>query len=380
MLFQKALLRELRTAAGAVFAVLLTTLATTTLIRALGRAASGRIEGELVSPLIIFTTLSYMNSVLLLTIYISVLIVLTRWWRDSEMVVWLTSGKSLQAFLKPLWAFIWPLFIIAGIFSFFVSPWAERQYRDFQTQVENRSDLQRISPGYFRESSSGTRVFFLENIDNESGLIGTVFVRTADPGGQQTVLVSASGRFEADSTGQQWVVLEKGYRTDLTAGGLESRTTKFDFYRSRIDPSVPVTGDKITERSKSTQELLADLPQPRAFAELMMRINLPLLGIGLGFLAIPLAFVNVRSGRAINLIIALLIYLIATNLLSSIKASIAQNRMDFSLGVSLMPLTILLLITVMFWWRARPRRGPVEWLMATLQHALKKRQMLRVSK
>jgi lipopolysaccharide export system permease protein len=380
MLFQKALLRELRTAAGAVFAVLLTILATTTLIRALGRAASGRIEGELVAPLMIFTTLSYMNSVLVLTIYISVLIVLTRWWRDSEMVVWLTMGKSLKAFIKPLWAFIWPIVLIAAAFSFLISPWAEQQYRDFQTQIENRSDLQRISPGYFRESSSGARVFFLENIDNESGLIGTVFVRTKDPGGQETLLVSASGRFEADAVGQQWVVLEKGYRTDLAADSLESRTTKFDRYRARIDPSAPVLGDRASERSKPTLELFADLPQPRAFAELMMRINLPLLAIGLGFLAIPLAFVNLRSGRAINLVIALLIYLIATNLLSSIKAGIAQNRMDFVLGASLMPVFLAVMIVAMFWWRAWPRRGPIEWAMAMARQALKRRQMLRATK
>jgi lipopolysaccharide export system permease protein len=380
MLFQKALLRELRTAAGAVFAVLLTTLATTMLIRALGRAASGRIEGELVSPLIIFTMLNSMNSVLVLTIYISVLIVLTRWWRDSEMVVWLTSGKSLQAFLKPIWLFIWPLLVIAAIFSFLVAPWSEQQYRNFETQVENRTDLQRISPGYFRESSSGTRVFFLENIDNESGLIGTVFVRSMAPDGQQTVLVSASGRFEADSTGQQWVVLEKGYRTDLMVDGLESRTTQFDYYRARIDPSVPVIGSKLSEQSKPTLQLLDETSQPSALAELLMRINLPLLGLGLGFLAVPLAYVNARSGRAISLIIALLIYLIGTNLLASIKVSVAQSRMDFVTGVGLLPLVTMVLIVFLFWWRSRPRRGPVEWLMAVAQLALKKRQMQRATR
>jgi lipopolysaccharide export system permease protein len=379
MLFQKALLRELRTAAGAVFAVLLTTLATTTLIRALGGAASGRIEGELVSPLIIFTMLNSMNSVLVLTIYISVLIVLSRWWRDSEMVVWLTSGKSLRAFLKPIWRFIWPILTVATLFSFLVAPWSEQQYRNFESQIENRTDLQRISPGYFRESSSGTRVFFLENIDNESGLIGTVFVRTSGPGDQQTILVSASGRFEADSAGQQWVVLEKGYRTDLTTGGLESRTTQFDFYRARIDPSVPVVGNKISEQSKPTLQLLAETSQPRALAELLMRINLPLLGLGLGFLAVPLAYVNARSGRAISLIIALLIYLTGTNLLASIKASVAQSRMDFTIGVGLLPLLTLCIIAFLFWWRARPRRGPIEWLLATLRLAFKRRQMHQAS-
>ena len=365
MLFQRSLLRELRTAAGGVFAVLLTTLVTMTLIRALGRAASGRIDGELVSPLIIFTTLNYMHSLLVLTIYIAVLLVLTRWWRDSEMVVWLSMGKSLTGFLKPVWAFIWPLFLITLALSFFVSPWADQQIRSYEEQIESKSELERISPGNFRESSAGERVFFLENLDDENGKIGTVFVRSAESGGRQTLLVSASGRFEKDRDGQQWVILERGQRTDLLGPQLESRTTKFDTYRVRIDPTVPIAKKHTSFRAMPMHELIQDM-DARHFGELMMRINLPLLAIGLGFLAIPLAFVNVRSGRAVNLIVALLIYVIATNLLGSVKGAMVQGRLSFTEGVILMPLFLVTITILMFWWRSSQRRGPLEWVLAKI--------------
>ena len=108
MLFHKSLLRELRSTAGGVLAILMTTLVTMILIRALGRVASGRVDGELVLPLIVFNTVSLMNTVLMLTVYISVLMVLSRWWRDSEMVIWLASGKSLLDFVKPVWRFLCP--------------------------------------------------------------------------------------------------------------------------------------------------------------------------------------------------------------------------------------------------------------------------------
>ena len=68
MLFQKSLLRELRSTSGGVFAVLLTTLVTMILIRALGRAAAGRVDGELVLPLIVFNTINLLNTVLMLAI------------------------------------------------------------------------------------------------------------------------------------------------------------------------------------------------------------------------------------------------------------------------------------------------------------------------
>jgi lipopolysaccharide export system permease protein len=117
MLFHKSLLRELRSTAGGVLAILMTTLVTMILIRALGRVASGRVDGELVLPLIVFNTVSLMNTVLMLTVYISVLMVLSRWWRDSEMVIWLASGKSLLDFVKPVWRFLWPMMLVVAVLS-----------------------------------------------------------------------------------------------------------------------------------------------------------------------------------------------------------------------------------------------------------------------
>ena len=122
MIFQKSLLRELRSAAGGVLAVLLTVLVTMTLIRVLGRAASGRVDSELVVPLIVFNTISLMHLVLMLTVYVAVLIVLSRWWKDSEMVIWLASGKGLTDLIKPVCRFVWPIMLAVAVLSMLVSP------------------------------------------------------------------------------------------------------------------------------------------------------------------------------------------------------------------------------------------------------------------
>jgi len=352
MLFQKALLRELRSTAGGVLAVLLTTLVTMILIRALGRAASGRVDGELVLPLIVFNTISLMNTVLMLTVYIAILMVLSRWWRDSEMVIWLSSGKSLTDFLKPIWRFIWPAMLIVTLLSTVVSPWARQQIISFEDQIQNRSDAQRVSPGQFRESFSGQRVFFLENPDDENGRIGTVFVRSMDRSGQQVLMVSSTGRFERDAQDQQWVILEKGYRTDMRPGQLEARTMGFDVYRIRLDPSTPGIKTQESTRSMSTLDLIAK-PEPTAKGELALRIGLPLLTLALGVLAIPLSVSSALSGRAVNLIVALLIYLTASNLFTTVKAAVSQGRLEFYLAWWPLPLGLLLLAAAMFWRNSR---------------------------
>ncbi|MBU3725547.1 MAG: LPS export ABC transporter permease LptF [Burkholderiaceae bacterium] len=352
MLFQKSLLRELRSTSGGVLAVLLTTLVTMILIRALGRAASGRVDGELVLPLIVFNTLNLMSTVLMLTVYISVLMVLSRWWRDSEMVIWLSSGKSLADLLAPVWRFLWPMMILVAMMSMIVAPWSKQQISAFEDEIQSRGDAQRVSPGQFRESYSGQRVFFLENPDDENGRIGTVFIRSADRNGQQSVLVSSTGRFEKDADGQQWVVLERGYRTDLMPGHFESRTTSFDVYRFRVDQSTP--GVKSQESTRATPTLsLMGRAEPTAQGEIALRVGLPLLTLALGVLAIPLAVTNTRAGRAVNLILALLIYLIASNLFSATTATVSQGKWSLMMAWWPLPTALLSIAGGMIWWRMR---------------------------
>ncbi len=361
MIFQKSLLRELRSAAGGVLAVLLTTLVTMTLIRVLGRAASGRIDSELVVPLIVFNTISLMHTVLMLTVYIAVLIVLSRWWKDSEMVIWLSSGKGLTDLIAPVLRFVWPVMLVVAVLSMFASPWAREQIISFEEEIRGRGDAQRVSPGQFRESLSGQRVFFLESPDDEAGRIGTVFVRSVEPSGQHVVLVSSTGRFEKDDQGQQWVVLEKGYRTDYSPGGLESRTMGFDVYRVRLDQ--PVVSPKAGQNLGATGTLELIAREDRAAkGEVAIRLGFPLLTLALAILAIPLAVTSARSGRATNLIIALLIYVTASNLFSVIKSMLSQGKLSFSVAWWLMPAIMLALAAVLFWWRSKQRAGFLDWL------------------
>ena len=101
MIFQRALRRELAASAGATFTVLFSILVTWTLISILGKAAGGRVASGDVLALIMFAMLNYMPTVLTLTSFISVLMVVTRSYRDSEMVVWFASGLSLVRWIRP---------------------------------------------------------------------------------------------------------------------------------------------------------------------------------------------------------------------------------------------------------------------------------------
>ena len=52
-----------------------------------------------------------------------------------------------------------------------VWPWANQQTQELKDRYGKRGDLERVAPGQFQESASGTRVFFLDKDtpDNKSG-------------------------------------------------------------------------------------------------------------------------------------------------------------------------------------------------------------------
>src|SRR6201987_3525329 len=105
MIFHRALLREFAGLAGAVFMTLFAISLTTRLIRLLGQAAGGKIPSDAVVAFLGFFALGTLPILLSLTMFIAVLMTLTRSWRDSEMVIWFGAGQSLTAWLKPVLIF-----------------------------------------------------------------------------------------------------------------------------------------------------------------------------------------------------------------------------------------------------------------------------------
>ena len=122
MIFQRALQRELFGAAGAVFTTLFTITITFMLIKILGQAAGGKVASADVITLIAYSSLTYLPILLMLTGFISVLMVVTRMYQDSEMVVWFSSGLSLTSWLIPVFRFGLPFIVLIALLSLVATP------------------------------------------------------------------------------------------------------------------------------------------------------------------------------------------------------------------------------------------------------------------
>jgi lipopolysaccharide export system permease protein len=345
MIFSQSLRRDLNSVAGVMFSTLFTIMVTTSLIRFLGRAATDRIGSADVVPLIAFSSIGYIPVLLVLTVFLSVLMVLSRAWRDSEMVIWFASGQSLTAWIRPVLSFALPYAFVVGLIALVVSPWANQQIVELRQRFEQREDVSQVAAGQFRESRSSNRVFFVESVNKEQTEVANVFVLQRE-GERMIVVASRGGKVENQPNGDRFLVLEDGRRYDGNWGGAEYSLMEFERYGVRLENASGPSGTE-SARGLPTPQLLGNLTSPN-LGELMSRIGLPVSVIVIALLAIPLAFVNPRLGRSFNIVIGLLIYFTYPNLNGLMRTWIAQDRISFSLGVWLSHAIILAITLYLF--------------------------------
>jgi lipopolysaccharide export system permease protein len=349
MIFQRALRRELISTAGAVFTTLFTITITVMLIRILGQAAGGKVASADVVALIGFAALNYLPVILILTGFVSVLLVVTRSYQDSEMVVWFSSGMSLTQWIRPVLSFGLPLVVLTALLSFIATPWASRQSAEFRERFDKREDVAKVSPGRFQESASANRVFFVEGISGDATRVRNVFVSTTRDG-RNSVVVSNEGTVEVDKAGDKFLVLLNGRRYDGSPTQPDFRLMQFERYGVLVSrESQAITGDK-SAHSLPTRALLED-PNNFNLGELLWRSALPVMCLLLMLLAIPLGFVNPRGGRSANLLIALFLFVVYSNMVSIFQATVVQKRLDFLVAWWPVHLIAALLIVGLFLWR-----------------------------
>jgi len=350
MIFQRALRRELISTAGAVFTTLFTITITVMLIKILGQAAGGRVASADVVALIGFAALRYLPIILILTSFIAVLVVVTRSYQDSEMVVWFASGVSLTQWIRPVLTFGAPVIAAIIALSFFVTPWANQKQNEFRVRFQQREDIARVAPGRFQESSSSDRVFFVEGVAGDASHVRNIFVNSVQ-NGVSSIVVAREGRIAHDEKGDKFLLMDQGRRYEGVNKPDDFRMMEFERYGVLVAPQSQAVAGDTSARSLPTHELLRDLNNRHNRGELLWRISLPVMGVLLMLLAIPLGFTNPRGGRSANLLIALLLYIAYSNMVSVLQASVVQQRISFGLAWWPLHLAAALLIVAMFAWR-----------------------------
>jgi lipopolysaccharide export system permease protein len=346
-LFRRVLVLEMAGNGTLIFAVLFGIVVITQLIRFLGDAVSGKLAVDGVLALLGFSALTYLPVLLSMSLFISILLTLSRCYRDSEMVVWFCAGIGLTRWIRPVLWYATPVVMVIALLSLVLSPWALHKSDEFKSKLESRDDVAAVTPGMFRESNQADRVYFVETLDIKTSRIENVFVRSVQNSKLGT-MVARHGYQETLPNGDRFLVLLNGTRYEGTPGQQDYRIVEFDRYAMRMD-SVAAKQALPNLRALTTPHLWKN-PTTWNLSELEWRLGLPISAAILALLAIPLSFVNPRVGRSLNLITAIVLYMLYSNMISVTNAWVGQGKMAPGIGLWGIH-ALMLLITVLFFYR-----------------------------
>lgn len=323
MLFDSSLRKELARSFGATLVVLVTVVMTMMLIRTLGQASRGNVSPSDVVLVMGFTVLGHLPTILGLTLFVSIVGSLSRMYRDSEMVIWFSSGRGLVSFLPPMLRFSWPVVAVIALLATLVWPWSNQQIQHMRSQYEQRSDIDRIAPGEFQESSDGSRVFFIDKVTPGAESASNVFIVNTEPSAE-SVTSARSARLQVED-GRRMVILTDGQRVETQVNAPGVKISEFKEYGLQVGTSA-AGGEQATAVRSLHTHLLWNSPEPTHQAELSWRLGLPLAALNFIVLGLAIASVNPRAGNSSSLMMALFAFIVYYNFITLGESWVGAGR------------------------------------------------------
>ena len=208
--------------------------------------------------------------------------------------------------------------------------------------------MARVAPGQFQTSADGKRVFFIDSHSDGEKTGRNVFMVMTDKG-VESVVTASEGHLDIQR-GQRFLVLDRGERvqTELDTG--IKTLSRFDSARLLIGDAPEADKASTDIRALSTPALLV-LKQREAKAELVWRLGLIWATFNMVLAGLSLAAGNARRNSNLNLVYALLLFVVYFNLLSLSQTWVAKGKMSWPVSLWVVHGTLTLGALGVIWWR-----------------------------
>jgi lipopolysaccharide export system permease protein len=357
LIIDRYILKEILYTLLVVLFVLLVIFLSNRLIRFLADASAGDLAGQFVLTMLAMKALEGLVVILPLGLFVAILLGLSRMYKDSEMVALSACGVSVRRIYRSVIALALVVAAIVGVIAFYVAPWAEEQSYRMRDAQDAQPLLSGVIPGRFAESAgTGGGVLYFERADGD--VMYDVFIQQHRRG-EEIVLSAQRGRRWHDEFGAEYLLLLDGYRYEGIPGNADFKIIRFEQHAVRIEPKDAAPALR-KQRARPTRELIGS-DDAVAIAELQWRASMPLSVLFLSLLAVPLSRTSPRQGKYSRLFVAVLIYLIYSNLLGVANTWLAQGRLAPLLGMWWVHLAVLLGTWLMF-----VRQYGLGWVMASM--------------
>lgn len=345
--------KELMVTWLAVTLVLMLILLSGTLAKLLGQVAEGIIPVDVVWALLLFSGSRFLILLIPLSLYLGVLLSFSRLYKDNEMAAMGACGIGLMRLYRPLLMVTVPAVVILFLLTLLLMPWISQQAELLKTEIKNRSELTGLSAGRFNKSKNGNGIMFLQRQSDDGKHMSNVFLHQTNRNSKKRLLDSIesadlASRYQ-DKDGRNFILFENGRLYEGEPGTSSFRITSYE-----------KKGVYLPERTAAQQvSPLNAVPSGDLWAakrldyraELHWRLSLPIGAFLLAVLALPLSYTSPRKGRYSKLAIAILIYLIYSNLLGIGQSWLEKKEVPDWLG--LWWVHGFALILIFYWWLRR---------------------------
>ncbi len=365
MILFRYIFREIFQTFAAVTFVLLVIVVCGRLVKYLASAAAGDLAPQILFSVIFFRLPGFLELILPLAFFVSVLLALGRLYVDSEMTVMSACGMGRARLLRAVLA---PALLVAALvaaLSLWLGPSGLTRVQQIFDDADASTGLELLVAGRFRPlgKESGL-VTYVEEIDNDSGEMIGIFAadsRTVEGGDQQVLVMAQRAQTEIDAdSGERFLVLRDGVRYVGRPGELEFQEMAFDRFGQWLEQRAVQA--RPPKKDAVPTEALFGSRDPVQRATLQWRLSLVLLVLVSSLIAVAMARTDHRRGRYGKLFPAFLLFMIYLLALNAGRDALAKEKLPelFGLwGIHLIffVVGVVLLFGADYWRRWQLSRG-----------------------
>ena len=346
MILRRYIHREIAEKLGWIIGLLLLIIMSNRFVRYLADAAAGAFPADLVFQALLMKMLTTLPKLMPIAVFLAVLLGLSRLARDRELTAVAITGGARRVELVSIFQFSLLFALLVFITSFFISPWAAQNTQELRTRAEVEADTAGIAAGKFNEMSKGERVIYIERVSGDTNRMENVFVQARD--GQQTSVINSNSASytHAPDSGARFILFEDGRRYTGSREALDYRVTRYRTYAVRVEQGDPESRYVKLEAQPTAALIGSD--SPKHAAELQWRLSFVIASLLLPVLALALSRYSFAEQKYLSAFVAILIYIIYSNLLGIAKTLLKRDEIPGFIGLWWVHLLLLALTVLIF--------------------------------
>jgi lipopolysaccharide export system permease protein len=270
---------------------------------------------------------SFLEMILPMALFISILLAYGRMYSENEMTVLTATGFSERRLLGYTLIPGIVVMLVVGTFSLYLSPLGAQKMEALYQKQSEMTEFELLVPGRFQSTEKGSRVTYTESLSSDKTVMNNVFI--AD--GNTLMLAENGSQYISPETGSRFLELHGGKRFDVTPGSLEFQVLEFERYGVKI-------AEETEDRRKTKKDAIPTVEligsdNAKYQAQLQWRISLIIMVPILVLIAFPLSKVNPRQGRFARMFPAIILFMVYISVLIAMRGMVEKQKLSADFGI-----------------------------------------------